>query len=284
MKTGRDIKKALTIAGSDSGGGAGIQADLKTFSALGVYGMTVITAVTAQNTVRVDGVEGIPARFVGLQFESVLTDLGVDGAKTGMLFNSAIVFTVAEKLRENRIPYLVVDPVMVAKGGSSLLEKEAVHAVKNNLIPLATLVTPNIPEAELLAGMSIESIPAMEDAAYRIADLGCEAVLLKGGHLPGDALDILVFEGHCHRFSSPRIDTPNTHGTGCTYSAAILSFLIQGIPLVRSVLLAKQYVTAAIEKAFPLGKGHGPLNHFVSPGEAVTSVTYRGPGYEETGR
>ena len=257
------IKRVLTVAGSDSCGGAGIQADLKTFYAFGVYGMSVITAVTAQNSVKVHGIEGVSPEFIGLQFESVLTDFGIDGVKTGMLYNTEIVMVVANKFRENPIPYIVVDPVMVAKGGSSLLEGNAIKAVKNDLIPLATLVTPNIPEAEILSDSTINSIEDMKEAAIKIQAFGSMAVLVKGGHLTGKALDVLFDGEKLYTFSSERIETKNTHGTGCTYSAAILSNLVKGRTLTQSVQIAKSYVTEAIKNAFPLGKGYGPLNHFV---------------------
>jgi hydroxymethylpyrimidine/phosphomethylpyrimidine kinase len=225
--------------------------------------MTVITAITAQNTVAVDGVEPIPPDFVGLQFESVLTDIGIDGVKTGMLFSPEIVQVVAAKLRESRVGLCVVDPVMVSKGGSVLLESDAIRVLKTCILPLATLVTPNLPEAELLAGIPVRSEEDMKAAARRILELGCEAVLIKGGHLEEDALDILFDgEGFIH-FTSPRIKTPNTHGTGCTYSAAILANLILGHDLKESIRISKSFVTTAIQRAFPLGKGHGPLNHFV---------------------
>ena len=258
------IGRALTIAGSDSGGGAGIQADLKTFSAFGVYGMSVITSVTAQNTVKVHGIIGLEPQFVGLQFEAVLTDIGVDGVKTGMLYNAEIVQTVASKLRENTIPHVVVDPVMVAKGGDRLLEKSAIEILKEELLPVATLVTPNIPEAELLAGITIHSEEEIREAAVKIMNLGTRSVLIKGGHSQGDQAIDLLFDGETFtEFKSERIDSRNTHGTGCTYSAAILSNLIQGCSMIEAIRISKSFVTEAIRNAFSLGKGHGPLNHFV---------------------
>lgn len=258
-----ELKRALTVAGSDSGGGAGIQADLKTFSAFGVYGMSVITAVTAQNTLRVHGVEGLHPQFVSLQFEAVYSDIGVDAAKTGMLFNAEIVMTVARKFQECSVPYIVVDPVMVAKGGDTLLHQSAVDKIKYDLLPLATLVTPNIPEAEVLSGLKITTPSDLREAAIRIHHLGCKAVLIKGGHLTGDAVDVL-FDGETFsRFTATRIDSLNTHGTGCTYSAAITANLAKGMLLKKSIQIAKYYITEAIRHAYPLGKGHGPLNHFV---------------------
>jgi len=257
------IKRVLTIAGSDSSGGAGIQADLKTFSAFGVYGMSVVTAVTAQNSLRVNGVEGLSPKFVGLQLESVLADIGVDGAKTGMLYSAEIVQVVAQKFRESRIPFIVVDPVMTAKGGDSLLEPRAVKVLREELIPVATLVTPNILEAEVLSKMSIHSIDDVKDAAQEICGLGCRAVLIKGGHLRGEALDVLFDGNRFFTFSAKRIATKNTRGTGCTYSAAILANLVGGKSLVDAIRISKIFVTEAIRYAFSLGKGNGPLNHFV---------------------
>jgi len=253
----------LTIAGSDSGGGAGIQADLKTFHAMGGYGMSAITAVTAQNTRRVYGVEGLSAQFVALQIEAVLSDIGVDAVKTGMLLNREIVRTVARKLGESRVPHVVVDPVMVTTSGDPLLEPEAVAAVKSVLLPEATLVTPNLSEAEILADLSIESIEDMQEAARRIRNLGCDAVLVKGGHLSGEATDVLYDGEHFTHLTATRIDSNNTHGTGCTTAAAIAALLARGLPLIDAVRTAKKYVTEAIRTGLPLGKGHGPLNHFV---------------------
>jgi len=257
------IPRVLTIAGSDSGGGAGIQADLKTFSAFGVYGMTVVTAVTAQNSLRVNGVVGMSPDFVSLQFESVLGDFGVDSAKTGMLYSAEIVQAVSRKIQESRIPFLVVDPVMVSQSGNSLLDSMGVEMMKKTLIPLATLVTPNLSEAEALTGLSVQTVDTMKSAAEKIHTLGCRAVLVKGGHLKGNAVDVLFDGEKFISFSSQRIETQNTHGTGCTYSAAIAANLAKGKSLVEAVKISKAFVTQAIQQAFPLGKGHGPLNHFV---------------------
>ena len=257
------IPRALTIAGSDSGGGAGIQADLKTFSAFGVYGMSVLTAITAQNTVRVDGVEGMPAEFVGLQFDAVSSDIGVDAVKTGMLLNAKIIGTVVERLKRANIRNIVVDPVMVTTGGDPLLEEDAVKTIKDDLMPIAGLVTPNIPEAEILAGMKIIRPEDMEAAARAIHALGCRAVLVKGGHLTEDAVDVFFDGSRVERFTAERIDSRNTHGTGCTYSAAIAANLAKGKSLVIAIRISKRYITEAIRGGFPLGKGHGPLNHFV---------------------
>lgn len=258
------MKRVLTIAGSDSGGGAGIQADLKTFSAFGVYGMSVLTAVTAQNTARVNGVEGLSSDFVGLQFESVLTDIGVDAVKTGMLLNAEVVQVVARKLEENRIPHVVVDPVMVSTGGDALLDERAVDILRQALLPAADLVTPNIPEAERLTGFEIRSVDAMKEAAAVIHATGCRAVLVKGGHLFDDAVDVLYDGKTFAEFAGERIDTTSTHGTGCTYSAAIAASLAKGKSLTDAVRLSKMYITEAIRQGLPLGKGHGPVNHFVS--------------------
>ncbi len=257
------VKRVLTVAGSDSSGGAGIQADMKTFSAFGVYGMSVLTAVTAQNTVRVHGVVGLAPEFVSLQFESVLADIGIDGAKTGMLYSTEIVQVVARKFQESPIPFVVVDPVMVGKGGDSLLEKRGMDLMKEELIPVATLVTPNIPEAEVLSGFPILSVEEMKSAAREIHGLGCGAVLVKGGHLEGDAVDVLFDGEKFTEFSSRRFDTKNTHGTGCTYSAAIVSNLVKGKSLKESIRVSKAFIAEAIKRSFALGKGNGPLNHFV---------------------
>jgi len=257
------IKRVLTVAGSDSGGGAGIQADLKTFSAFGVYGMSVITAVTAQNTVRVNGIMGVSPEFVSLQFESVLADIGVDGAKTGMLYSPEIVQVVASKFQECSIPFVVVDPIMVAKDGYVLLETKGIEILIKELIPLATLVTPNIPEAEVLSDIPIHSVKDMQTAARKIHLLGCDAVFVKGGHLEGKAIDVF-FDGNAFfTLTSPRIETQNTHGTGCTLSAAIVANLARGKSLGDAIRISKAFVTEAIRKALPLGKGHGPLNHFI---------------------
>jgi len=257
------IPRALTIAGSDSGGGGGIQADLKTFCTMGVFGMSVVTAVTAQNTVRINGVVEISPEFVSLQFESVMADIGVDGVKTGMLANTAVVQVIAGKLHSSRIEYVVIDPVMVSTTGEPLLCRSSLDAVKKYLLPEAMLVTPNIPEAEILSGLNIESVEHMKAAAREIHSLGCRAVLIKGGHLKGCAIDVLYDNGLFTEFVSERIKTQNTHGTGCTYSAAILSHLIKGYSLKDSVKQSKIFITKAISNGFALGKGLRLLNHFV---------------------
>ncbi|MBI2166325.1 MAG: bifunctional hydroxymethylpyrimidine kinase/phosphomethylpyrimidine kinase [Chloroflexi bacterium] len=253
---------ALTIAGSDSGGGAGIQADLKTFSALGVYGASVITAVTAQNTLSVTAIHELPPEIVAAQIDAVVTDIGADAVKTGMLSSSLIIQIVAQKIREHRLPNLVVDPVMVAKSGDRLLKEEAVQALKIMLLPLATVVTPNVPEAQVLTGRPIQSPKDAREAARAILALGPRSVVLKGGHLPGDATD-LFYDGHqFHELSAPRVNTTSTHGTGCTFASAIAAGLAKGLPLDQALAQAKEYVTEALRLAFPLGQGHGPVHHF----------------------
>jgi hydroxymethylpyrimidine/phosphomethylpyrimidine kinase len=257
------IPKALTIAGSDSGGGAGIQADLKTFSAFRVFGMSVITAVTAQNSLGVQGVENLPPVFVARQLRSVLEDFGADAAKCGMLSTAPIIEAVAAELTERRIEKLVVDPVMVAKSGDRLLEPEARAALSDRILPLALLVTPNLPEAEVLAGMRVAEPEDMEEAARRIHLMGPRYVLVKGGHLKGDATDLLWNGRDFTRFSTPRIDSPNTHGTGCTFSAAIAAGLARGQALGDAIRSAKAYVTRAIREGFQAGRGVGQLRHFI---------------------
>ncbi len=258
MKTHR----VLTIAGSDSGGGAGIQADIKTITVLGGFGMSVITALTAQNTTGVQGIHEVPLDFIAGQFDSVLGDIGADAAKTGMLASSGILSLVAAKIKEYRIDRLVVDPVMIAKGGSKLLSDDARETMLRELIPLALVVTPNIPEAEALSGMSsIESVEEMMRAAEIIHRNGARNVVVKGGHLNGDAIDILYDGREFRQFATPRIDTADTHGTGCTFSAALATGLAQGLSVVNAVAQAKDYVTTAIRFSLRLGSGHGPTNH-----------------------
>ena len=257
---------ALTIAGSDSSGGAGIQADLKTFSAFGVYGASVITALTAQNTLGVQGIETVPAAFVTEQLRSVLTDLDVGAIKTGMLANAEIVEVVASALRSVSNCPLVVDPVMVATSGDVLLAPEAVNAIKRHLLPLATLVTRNLSEAAiLLAGRQARSEEEMATQGEALLDAaGCHAVLIKGGHDVGDdATDILVSAAGVERFVRPRIATPHSHGTGCTLSAAITALLSQGAALPEAVDRAKTYVWEGLRygSGLGIGKGRGPVDH-----------------------
>ncbi|SET34494.1 bifunctional hydroxymethylpyrimidine kinase/phosphomethylpyrimidine kinase [Paenibacillus sp. NFR01] len=258
------IRKALTVAGSDSGGGAGIQADLKTFQELGVYGMSAITAVTAQNTLGVQGVFPLQADAVKAQLESIAADLAPDALKTGMLFNSEIIRTVAGQVRAYGWDKLVVDPVMVAKGGAALLQPEAVDALVGELLPLALVVTPNIPEAELLSGMPIVSIQDRKAAARIIHAMGPGYVLLKGGHGPdSETVTDLLYDGTGFTaLESPRIPTRHTHGTGCTYSAALTAALAGGASVPEAANLAKAFISAAIGDGLGIGSGHGPTNHF----------------------
>ncbi len=262
---------ALTIAGSDSGAGAGIQADLKTFAAHGVYGTSAITALTAQNTIGVTGIHVAPDDFVTAQIEAVVADIGCNAVKTGMLANSTIVEAVAAAVESLDLPNLVVDPVMVAKSGDHLLDEEAVHALRWTLLRLARVVTPNIPEAEVLAKMTIASLADMKEAARRIAMLKPAAVVIKGGHLAGpEVVDVLLENGAFHEWVGPRIEGPNTHGTGCTFAAAIAAQLAKGAALVEAVPAAKAFVEGAMRHGIPLGKGHRPLNHFWRvPAEAM---------------
>ena len=263
------MANALTIAGSDSGGGAGIQADLKTFAALGVFGTSAITSVTAQNTVGVQGVHDLPPEFVGRQIDSVLDDIAIDAAKTGMLSNTAIIEVVATKVTAHAITRLVVDPVMVAKGGAPLLQSGAVKALIERLLPLALVVTPNVPEAEVLWGQRIVGLAEMREAAQRIHDLGPRYVVLKGGHLGVRAIDLLYDGNTFTMLDAERIDTPHTHGTGCVFSAAIAAELAKGSSVPQAVATAKRFITAAIRHGFRLGKGIGPTD----PMAAARSLT-----------
>ncbi len=256
---------ALTIAGSDSGGGAGIQADLKTFAAHGVFGTSAVTAVTAQNTVAVTGIEELSPELVALQIDAVVSDIGVDAVKTGMLSSRSLIEIVARKLEEHRLEKTVVDPVMVAKSGARLLDPGAVEALVGQLLPRAFVVTPNLPEAESHVGFPLEDEASILEAAKRIVEMGAKAALVKGGHGMGEeSVDVLYYRGSIRRYRAPRIPTKNTHGTGCTFSAAIAAQLALGRELEEAVERAKGYVTRAISEAFELGKGHGPLNHFPS--------------------
>ena len=256
------MQTALTIAGSDSGGGAGIQADLKTFAAHGVFGTCAVTAVTAQNTLGVTLVEVLSPAMVAAQIDAVAPDLRPAATKLGMLASADIVRTAAEAIVRHRLSNVVVDTVMVAKGGSRLISDDAVAAMRDALLPLADLVTPNLPEAEVLSGLRIRTIEDMRRAAQQIAALGAKAVLLKGGHLPGDATDVLWSNDRMIEITERRVDTRHTHGTGCTLSAAIAARLALGDPLEDAVRAAKRYVTLAIQQAPDLGAGHGPLQHF----------------------
>jgi len=259
----RRVARALTIAGSDSGGGAGIQADLKSFAALRVYGMSAITLVTVQNSITVARVHILPPELVAAQIDAVASDLGVDAAKTGALGNSAVIEAVAERVEANGIERLVVDPVMISKHGAPLLADEARQTLIERLLPIASVITPNLPEAEVLAGMKIEDQAGMREAAERIAALGPRAVLVKGGHLGGsESVDVLrLSDGSVHLLGQPRIQTTSTHGTGCTLSAALAAGLARGWSVLEAARRAKEYVTTALRDAPGLGQGTGPLAH-----------------------
>jgi len=255
------IKTALTIAGSDCSGGAGIQADLKTMLANGVYGMSAITALTAQNTLGVTAVSEVTPEFLRQQLDAICTDIFPDAVKTGMVVNEALIQVIAQRLRFYHVKYIVVDPVMIATSGARLISERAVAALKEELLPMATVITPNIPEAEVLSGIKITSKSDMEKAAGLMNEsYGC-AVLLKGGHSIGDADDLLYEQSNITWFTSVRIDNPNTHGTGCTLSAAIASNLAKGHDLKNSVHLAKAYISGALSAFLDLGSGNGPLHH-----------------------
>ena len=257
------MKQILTIAGSDSGGGAGIQADIKAISANGGYAMSVITSVTAQNTVAVTDAFDLPISLIEAQLDAVFTDFDVASVKTGMLSSSAIVEAVTRKLKEYTPSAIVVDPVMISKSKFPLLKAEAIDSLKTALIPLATLITPNIYEAELLAQRDIRNTDDAKNAAKVIAELGCHAVLVKGGHLTGNsAVDVLYCNGEWTFFEAEWVETENTHGTGCTYSAAIATQLAHGKNLDGAIRTAKAYVTGAIQHALDIGHGHGPTHHF----------------------
>ncbi len=259
------MKRALTIAGSDSGGGAGIQADLKTFAACGVFGTSALTALTAQNTVGVQGVLDVPPDFVRLQIDSVVSDIGVDAVKTGMLSTAGVIAAVVEKIRQHHLEPLVVDPVMVAKGGDALLRDDARNALVQQLLPFATVVTPNLHEAQVLCGCEIIDLAGMRRAAEAIHRLGPRYVVVKGGHLPAesDAIDVLYDGQSFQEFRAPRLQTRNDHGTGCTFASAIAAELAKGAPVVEAVRIAKEYLAAVLQASVNLGigHGHGPMNH-----------------------
>jgi hydroxymethylpyrimidine/phosphomethylpyrimidine kinase len=256
------IRKALTIAGSDSGAGAGIQADLKTFAALGVYGISVITAITAQNTVRVTKVLELNPDMVAAQIDAVMKDIGTQATKTGMLANAAIIDTVAKKIRQHALKNLVVDPVMIAKGGDRLLRQDAIDALRHQLVPLALVVTPNIPEAEELTGLKLNCDGIIKTAAERIVEMGAKSVVIKGGHRLGPATDLFYDGKNFYDLLGARVRTRHTHGTGCTFSAAIAAHLARGEKLAEAVTQAKRFVSAAIRGGFAIGSGHGPVHHF----------------------
>jgi hydroxymethylpyrimidine/phosphomethylpyrimidine kinase len=257
------MKRALTIAGSDSGGGAGIQADLKTFQELAVFGMSAITAVTAQNTLGVHGVYPMSPEAVVQQIKAIGEDIGTNAVKTGMLFSSDIIEAVSEQVRKYQWENLVVDPVMIAKGGASLLQQEAIFAMKTYLLPLAKVITPNIPEAEVLTGMTIKSADDKKEAALKLCELGVQTVVIKGGHDEDESAstDLLYDGSEFYTFTNKRIPTKNTHGTGCTFSAALTAELAKGASVYDAVLTAKEFIQAAIEDGIDIGNGHGPTNH-----------------------
>jgi hydroxymethylpyrimidine/phosphomethylpyrimidine kinase len=251
---------ALTVAGSDSGGGAGIQADLKTFAALGVHGTSAVTAITAQNTVTVTDILELPVAMIRAQVDAVVSDLGVDAAKTGMLSSAEIIEAVAAAVEAHRIGNLVVDPVMVAKGGARLLREDAVAALRSRLLPLAAVLTPNLPEAEVLLGRPVATLEDMRQAARGLLLLGPRAVVVKGGHAAGDPVDIYWDGADWAELPAERLATANTHGSGCVFSAAIAAGLARGLEPLAAVRAAKEFITGAIEFSLALGHGHGPVN------------------------
>lgn len=255
------MKTALTIAGSDSCGGAGIQADIKTMTAHGVYAMSAITALTAQNTTGVTGIMEVSPEFLAAQLEAVFTDIFPDAVKIGMVSSSSLIITIAEILKKYHAKNIVVDPVMVATSGSRLISTDAIDTLKEHLLPLAAVLTPNIPETEVLSGLEVKSPEDMITAAKKISDQYHCAVLCKGGHRLNDANDLIYHEGNYKWFNGQRIDNPNTHGTGCTLSSAIASNLAKGYDLDTSVEKAKQYISGALGAMLNLGKGSGPMNH-----------------------
>lgn len=256
-----NVKKCLTIAGSDCSGGAGIQADLKAFSAHGCYGASVITSVVAENTSRVISVFNVPVREIELQIDAVFEDVEINAVKLGMLPTAEIIAAIAEKLRKYKPRHIVCDPVLVATSGDALSESGTVAAFREHIFPLADVITPNIPEAAAISGIEIHNADDMKTAAKAIAEAGAKAVLVKGGHLTEDALDIL-YDGNFSEFTSRRVNSQNTHGTGCTLSSAVAANLALENDLGEAVRLAKSYVTEAIENSYTVGKGHSPVNHF----------------------
>lgn len=270
MKPSRYIK-TLTIAGSDSGGGAGIQADLKTFSALGCYGLSVITAMTAQNTRTVAAIQEAEAGFVAQQIDTVMEDIGADAVKIGMLFSAEIIRVVADRLKAHQAENIVLDPVMIAKSGDKLLQDDAIEEMVTHLFPLATVITPNLPEVYVLSGLEIKSESELSEAAEILMGKGVKNILIKGGHFKSDSANDYLYcineknkPYDVFQYTGRRIDTPNTHGTGCTYSSAITSFLARGEDLENAVKFAKQYISGAVEAGsrYQLGNGHGPVHHF----------------------
>ena len=267
--TSPPIPHAMTIAGSDSGAGAGIQADLKTFAALGVYGTSVLTAVTAQNTVEVAAIAEVPEEVVIAQIDGVFEDIGATAVKTGMLSGKTIIQNVADRLEAWGPRWLVVDPVMMSKGGAPLLQRDAMGALKRDLLPFASIITPNIPEAEILSGIKIATGDDAREAARKIYALGPRWVIVKGGHLDGPAVD-LVFDGETFTpVEGERIQTTNTHGTGCTFSAAIVALLAHGLEPLDAIRLAKRYIEAALRDSYAIGEGHSPVNHFTPQAASI---------------
>lgn len=256
------VPRALTIAGSDSGGGAGIQADLKTFAALGVYGASAITALTAQNTTGVTAIHEVPASFVAAQIDAVMSDIGADAWKTGMLATAAIVEVVADRAARWEVANLVVDPVMVAKSGDRLLREDAVDAYRRLLIPRALIVTPNTKEAAALVGHPVETWDDVREAARALVEMGARIAVVTGGHRDGPAVDLYYDGRGFHEFAAGRVATTNDHGTGCTFASAIAAALARGEEPRKAVALAKSYVTKALQAAYPIGHGHGPVHHF----------------------
>ena len=250
---------ALTIAGSDSGGGAGIKSDLKTFAALGVHGASAITAITAQNTVEVTGILELPVQLIRQQIAAVVEDLGVDAAKTGMLFSAEIIAAVADAIRDHSIANLVVDPVMVAKGGAKLLRDDAIGALRSELIPLATVITPNLPEAEVLLDRGLATLDERRQAAMDLVAMGARAAIVKGGHAD-DAIDVFFDGSQLVELLADRIDTADTHGSGCVFSAAITAWLSRGADALQAAGEAKTFITHAIANSLEIGHGHGPVN------------------------
>ena len=256
------MRKVLTVAGSDSGGGAGIQADLKTFSAHGVFGMSAITAVTAQNTLGVSAVQDISPDIIAKQIDAVFEDMGADAVKIGMVSQTASIEAIAKQLSKHQARNIVLDPVMISKSGFDLLQPEAKEALIKHLLPIATIITPNIHEAQAITGCKITNVEQMEFAAREIYSLGPQTVLVKGGHLEDDAVDVLYDGKGMKHFQAARVDSKNTHGTGCTLSSAIAANLALGDAVTEAVEKAKNYITEAIKHSFPIGKGVGPVHHF----------------------
>ncbi|HYH11012.1 MAG TPA: bifunctional hydroxymethylpyrimidine kinase/phosphomethylpyrimidine kinase [Thermomicrobiales bacterium] len=256
------LPRVMTIAGSDSGAGAGIQADLKTFAALATYGTSVLTAVTAQNTKEVAAIAEVPEEVVIAQIDTVVEDIGAHAVKTGMLSSKRLIGNIVDRLEAWGIPHLVVDPVMVSKSGVPLLSRDAVATVREELLPIATVVTPNLYEAQILTGSSVTTQEQMEDAARSIRSMGPSVVVVKGGHLDGTPVDLVLDDDSVHWLEAARVETQNTHGTGCTFSAAIAALLAHGCSNLEAIRLAKLYVTNALEHSYSIGEGHSPVNHF----------------------